>query len=299
MGANVSSQTIDSVSTTTNNVLNSVLTNMVNSSTAGSYSNQEIYINVSDSNCRTVYAVQKASNKLSALSQMSSETLTNLSNELKNKITKDIEQAAKQENTGLNLGQVNTSVMDQAVSSYLSNNIKNIVSTSISNIISNTSSSTQKITIYAKNMPNCDEISADQDIIIEQISNSIASNIVTNTLKNVADNEDVQKLSQKSDQKNAGLSLMFGVILLLIVGICIYFGKTAMSYIIPILMIAVGYGIFYFSSTKQKITMAVLIIIEILLFMFELYCIFSKPTIPNMANIPIPSEIQGTISIKK
>ena len=89
---------------------------------------------------------------------------------------------------------------------------------------------------------------------------------------------------------------MGGVILLLIVGVFVFFGKTIIKYIIPILMILVGYGIYYYASTKQKITMAVLIIIEILLFMFELYCIFSKPTIPNLPKMP--TEIQGNITLK-
>jgi len=304
MGANVSSQTVNSVSTTTNSVLNKLLTKMVNSSTSKSYSNQEIVFNLENSTCRNIIGTQKASNKLSALSQMTSQNLSDLSNTLKNSIVKDLTQSAKQANTGLNLGQVNTDIMDQVVSDYLNNNIKNEISTSISNIISNTTKSSQKIIINAKNMPKCDNAIADQDVIIEQISSNFATNIVKNTLTNVAENEDVQKLSQESDQKNAGISLFGGIILLVVIGVCMFFFKTIMKYIIPIFMLLVGYGIYYFQSTKQTYTMVAMIIIEVLLFIFEIYCIITAPKLPDMTNFPtmtnlpkMPSAVD--ISIKK
>jgi hypothetical protein len=274
---------------------------MVNSSTSKSYSNQEIVFNLENSTCRNIIGTQKASNKLSALSQMSSQTLSDLSNALKNSIDKDIAESAKQANTGLNLGQVNTDIMDQVVSDYLNNNIKNEISTSISNIISNTTKSSQKIIINAKNMPKCDNAIADQDMIIEQISSNFATNIVKNALTNVAENEDVQKLKQESDQKNAGISLFGGLILLLIIGVCMFFWKTVMKYIIPIIMILVGYGIYYFQSIDQKYSMYAMIIIEVLLFIFEIYCIMTSRKMPATSNLPampkIPKEVN--ISIKK
>ena len=307
MGGNVSSQTIESVSRTTNEVLNNVLTSMVNSSSSSSYSNQSIYINVDGAKCDTINARLISSNKLSALSQMSSQDLTNLSNTLLNKVTADIEQAAKQANTGLNLGQVNVGVLNTRVDDYLKNNITNNIKTSIANSFVSTTSSDQNIYISAKNL-TCKVLDASADQVIQLISTNIAKNIVENTIDNVAKNEDVQKLKQTIDQKNAGISLGFGLILLAIVAVFIFFGKTIMKYIIPILMIAVGYGIYYFYSVKQTITMAIFICIEIILLMLELYCIFSKPALPTLPNLPtlpkiaissdVEGNIQGTISLK-
>jgi len=307
MGANVSSQTVTSVSSTTNTVLNKLLTSMINSSTSGSYSNQDIFLDLENANCKNIYIFQTATNELSALSQLTSQNLNDLSNELKNSISKDIAQAAKQENTGLNLGQVNASVLDQVVSDYLDNNIKNEISTSISNIISNTTRSDQKITIYARNLPYCDSLKAGQSAVIKQISSSFAQNIVENTLKNVATNADVVKLKQESDQKNAGISLFGGIILLVVIGVFVFFFKTIMKYIIPIFMLLVGYGIYYFQSTNQTYSMIAMIIIEVLLFILEIYCIVTArnlpnlpkmPNLPNLPNLPkMPNAID--ISIKK
>jgi len=163
------------------------------------------------------------------------------------------------------------------------NNIENIISTEISNVISNTTSSSQVIKIKARNL-ECTNLNITQDAIIEQVSSNIANTIVSNTLKNVASNEDVQKLSQKSDQLNAGLSLFGGIFILIIIGGFVLFAKKIMQYILPIIIIGLGIYIYYVSKTNQPITMYVLIALEIILFGIWLYCLFSKSPVDQIGS---------------
>lgn len=270
MGGNLSSQKITSISNTTNKVINNVVNKMITSASSNTYIGQKMFVDISHAKCGKVFIEQEADTKLSAISQMTDTNINDIANELKNSVSKDLSQSARQENTGLNLGQANAAIFDIVVKDYMDNQVVNDVTTEIRKVISNTSSNQQEMTIYARYL-NCDEFHAKQSSAIEMIANNITQTMIDNIMKNIESNEDIQKISQSVDQKNAGITLFSGLFVLIILGGMIMFAKTLMKYILPILII-VGAGLIYFySTTNQKKTLYVIIGLETILVIMWLY----------------------------
>ena len=297
MGANVSTQNIESMTKQINTALTEVSTTVSNTSQSTNSSIQSVHLDLTGSkNCRAQIS-QTSNSNLSAMSQFSSEISNDVANQLKNKLNEEIAQIVKQKNEGINFGQTNIANLKTISDTYVENNIQNIIKTQINNVISNTNSAEQEVVVYARNM-ECDSkdpsIIIDQKIVIEQISSNIANTLVKNAIKNVAENDVAKKITQTSDQTNAGLTFG-GMIFLLIAAAAFtfFFGYKIMCYIIPIFIAVVAYGIYYYSQTNLKITLGVLIVCEIILICLELYFIYKAVRGTGNSNlIPIPKSIQ-------
>ena len=295
MGANISTQNIESMTKQINKTLTDVSTTQSNTSQSTNSSKQSVFLDLSYSkNCKAKIS-QISNSNLSAMSQFSSEISNEVANQLKNKLNEEIAQIVKQKNEGINFGQTNIANLKTISDTYVENNIQNIIKTQINNVISNTNSAEQEVVVYARNM-ECDSkdpsIIIDQKIVIEQISSNIANTLVKNAIKNVAENDVAKKITQTSDQTNAGLTFG-GMIFLLIAAAAFtfFFGYKIMCYIIPIFIAVVAYGIYYYSQTNLKITLGVLIVCEIILICLELYFIYKA--VRGTGNlIPIPKSIQ-------
>ena len=297
MGNNISNQNIESMTKTINKTLTDVSTTQNNTSQSTNSSKQSVHLDLTGSkNCRAQIS-QTSNSNLSAMSQFSSEISNEVANQLKNKLNEEIAQIVKQKNEGINFGQTNVANLRTISDTYVENNIQNIIKTQINNVISNTNSAEQEVVVYARNM-ECDSkdpsIIIDQKIVIEQISSNIANTLVKNAITNVAENDVAKKITQTSDQTNAGLTFG-GMIFLLIAAAAFtfFFGYKIMCYIIPIFIAVVAYGIYYYSQTNLKITLGVLIVCEIILICLELYFIYKAVRGSGNSNlIPIPKSIQ-------
>ena len=226
MGANVSSQKTKSVSKTINNILNSVTTDISTTTSNSASSEQKMQVHLIETQCDVINLIQVMSNKLSVLTNLSDEQSNELATQVKNAVKKDIQQAAQLENSGLNLGQANSSKMETDIETYLENEVKNVVKTSINKSIITTSSGKQEIEFKAKKS-QCKNLNISQEMVMEQISQNIASTLVENSLKTVAENEDIQKLKQTAKLKNAGIAGC-GSIFMIVILVAAFFGLNMM-----------------------------------------------------------------------
>ena len=295
MGANISTQNIESMTKQINKTLTDVSTTQSNTSQSTNSSKQSVFLDLSYSkNCKAKIS-QISNSNLSAMSQFSSEISNEVANQLKNKLNEEIAQIVKQKNEGINFGQTNVSDLRAISDTYVENNMQTIIKAQINNLISNTNSVEQNVFIKARNMecdPKDPSIVIDQKAVIEQISSNIANTLVKNAIKNVAENDVAKKITQTSDQTNAGLTFG-GMIFLLIAAAAFtfFFGYKIMCYIIPIFIAVVAYGIYYYSQTNLKLTLGVLIVCEIILICLELYFIYKAVT-GNKKVTPMPKSIQ-------
>lgn len=296
MGANVSTQSVKSVSKLVNNVLNDISSEISMETTSTSSSKQYMKIVLRGLNCDNINSSQGMSNKLVALSKLNSTQLNDIESKLKNKVSKEIQLLAKQKNSGLNLGQMNVSTMNTLIDNYVANNISNVIKTKISNSIKNTTDGEQIMEIDARGI-KCKNFVSSQEMVIEQLSTNIAETLVSNTMKTVAENEDLQKVTLKADQENAGLTMGFGIVILIVVLGLIYMARTLMKYVIPILMLACIYPIWYYYDKEQYYTCAAFITLLVLLTCLEIYVLFSNPmsAIPQLPK-KFPSKITVTAS---
>ena len=297
MGANISTQNIESMTKQINNSLTKVIQKVNTTISSSTMSDQTISLDMRESvNC-SPQIHQKSKTTFTSLSQLSSEISNDVATEMKNKLKEELAQIVKQKNEGINFGQTNVSALNTVSNTFLENNIESIIETEITNLVSNTSVSKQAIIINARGMqcnPTGPPFIIDQENLIEQISSNIANTLVKNAIKNVAENDVAKKITQTSDQTNAGLTFG-GMIFLLIAAAAFtfFFGYKIMCYIIPIFIAVVAYGIYYYSQTNLKITLGVLIVCEIILICLELYFIYKAVRGTGNSNlIPIPKTIQ-------
>lgn len=218
MGANVSNQTSEQMSSIINSVMTEAITNISREQTNITENIQNIIFSIiAKGDVKNVSIEQDAKASIYILSTMSDKIANSFDTEIQNKLTNAITQALKQQNKGINFGQVNASNQQQIIKQYIQNNIKNIIKTSISSKVSNVSRTKQgmNINIVARNVSN---ITISQKMMIEAISKSAADTIVDNTVKNKATNEASASGSQSVSQINAGITLFGGLIFLLIIG---------------------------------------------------------------------------------
>jgi hypothetical protein len=305
MGANVSTQNIESMTETINKTLTDVSNNFSTILENNNVSKQEMELYIGESIGCSFQLTQNSKNNLQAMSNFSNEISNDVANKLTNTLRQQLEQIVKQKNEGINFGQTNVSALNTISDDTLTNDIKNIINTSITSQISNTAESGQtiKITIGKLSCPENNSLFiVTQEMIIEQISDNIANNLVKNTLSNDAVNDAVKTIKQTSEQKNAMLSFGGMIIILILAAVFTYlFGYKIMCYIIPIFIAVVAYGIFYYSQTNLKITLGVLIACEVILVCLELYFIYKAMTtknkvIPSIKIPDLPSLPSVTIS---
>lgn len=218
MGANVSNQTSEQMSSIINSVINESITNISREQTNITENVQNISFSIiAKGDVKNVSINQNAKASIYILSSMSDKIASSFDTEIQNKLTNSITQALKQQNKGINFGQVNASNQQQVIKQYIQNNIKNIIKTSISSKVSNISKTKQgmNINIVARNVS---DITISQNMLVDAISKQAADTIVNNTVKNKATNEASASGSQSVSQINAGITLFGGLILLLIIG---------------------------------------------------------------------------------
>jgi hypothetical protein len=290
MGVNQSVQISDSISKTVNNTLTEVVNNMKTTSRTDTFVKQTAYVNLKHIHgCKNIDIQQISSIDVSALTQMTDETKNDLATKLANNVSDQISQVLAQKNSGLNLGQINSGYIKSEVQKYLTNNINNIVKTSMEKSIVQTTGTEQKVYINVEDATDCENLNAIQGASISIVANAITKSIADNVVKSSAVNDATTKVSQESDQKNAGLSFGVGFLLILFLGVfCLFKGLLAkiVAFIVPILMGVVGYYIHttlqYNNSKddkqKHKLTLYSLIALEVLLFMVWMFSIYKSFT---------------------
>lgn len=273
MGANVSTQSIKNTSQSINNVLNSFTTQISTESNSSSTGKQLMQVELNNVNCKKMVFSQVLGNRLQVLNKLNTQQLNKVSAQLKNAVKKDIEQAAAQTNSGLNLGQANVSSMNQTIDTYLENNIKNVVNSTISTTFSTTTKGEQIVKFNGKNM-NCNNLNISQEMVIEQMSTNISKNLLKNSLDAVASNKDILKAKQKAVQKNVGLSLGFGIIFIMIAIAGMFFFNKILMYIIPIGIIISIILIVYYKSKNLIAPMIMSIVVLIILIIIQFMSIY-------------------------
>lgn len=230
MGANTSVQNIDSLTKSVNTALTSISATVDNNSSSNQMSNQRMSLNLSNikgcsPNIQQIVTMS-AANVLNAKSNVAAE----LKNQLQNVIEKQIDNATEQINKDLNIGQLNTSIQRTNSKSETINNLKNIIETGIENSVTTNQNNVQVMDIIAKDVkcgPN-GLFKVTQKMVMDTISKNIAENIVNTTISNSLSNEVKELLSNESKQKNIGLNIAFGFILVVLIGV---FGVGIFMYI--------------------------------------------------------------------
>jgi len=269
MGANVSSQTNEAITKNINNVINEFSTNIEQNQSSNVDIKQYMDIEFSGSViCDNVTVRQVASGKLSSLSQLNSDQKTQLAADISNQIKAKLEQAVAQKNSGLNLGQANVSNQRNIINNYIEHNIKNILETNIKSSTRTDTKGNQTMIFRPRNKFECTNLDLSQELAIEQISQNMTKSLVEGATSAVLKNKTIAEAKQKATQTNAGLSLGFGMIILVILGILFFFFKSLLKYIIPIAIVVTLVVIVYMhmqtgTNVPALVILYVLLAIEI------------------------------------
>lgn len=269
MGANVSSQTNEAITKNINNVINEFSTNIEQNQSSNVDIKQYMDIEFSGSViCDNVTVRQVASGKLSSLSQLNSDQKTQLAADISNQIKAKLEQAVAQKNSGLNLGQANVSNQRNIINNYIEHNIKNILETNIKSSTRTDTKGNQTMIFRPRNKFECTNLDLSQELAIEQISQNMTKSLVEGATSAVLKNKTIAEAKQKATQTNAGLSLGFGMIILVILGILFFFFKSLLKYIIPIAIVVTLVVILYMhmqtgTNVPALVILYVLLAIEI------------------------------------
>jgi hypothetical protein len=242
MGANVSNQSAKALTTIINKNLTEIVSNARTETGSQAVVKQTINLwmeGVDMKKC-PVTVDQLADINTSTLQQTNNQMVAELANRIKNDVSADLKQKLTQANDGLNLGAANVGNVQSKVETYLENNMHNIIRTGIENIMQNDAKTDQEVWIIAKNV-TCTEggFVINQKSLIQLISENVANTIVKNVVENVAVAEVKAAIVNDVSQKNTGLSLSFGgIIIVVIVGGFIAF-KTMMPPVGLIIKIAI------------------------------------------------------------
>jgi hypothetical protein len=244
MGANASSTYMSVVNETMTNVSTQVLTDVANKTSAHQQTSQIIKVFVGpggELNCGmgNLTLTQKASNAITALGTLDSSQIANLSNDIQNKFSSELASKIAQKNTGLNLGQLNVSDVNQKISNIVRTNINTVVKTTLSNSVTvdSTTRQVQSFNIYGKvNAGGCD---FNQESTTKLVASNITKNINNLIQNNTAVTDAFNKADSVVSQTNTGLSLMGIFLVLLIIGAMFFIGggQAVTKYAVPIGMI--------------------------------------------------------------
>ena len=233
MGVNTSVQSIDSISSVTNNVMNEIATQINNNVSSYTRSNQVMNVNINNSNIAcSVNLTQQAQMSVSTMLENSTKLSNDLASKLDAKIKEELLNKLKQTNEDLNLGQVNTGVLDSKSESYLTQNLTTLIKTGITNSVTTDVYGTQYLNFSISNSnitcPPGGAINITQSMAIDQISKNVATIIVDNVIKNVLSGGIDKVIDQKEEQLNKGIDVfaMFTVFIIIAV-----FGLGGFAYL--------------------------------------------------------------------
>jgi hypothetical protein len=222
MGVNTSVQSAESLTHTINRSLTKITTEIENSSNSIQKANQVMAINLSNVTGCNLLANQTASVSANIVLENSSELSTKMSNELMNSVKKEIAFQSEQVNEDLNIGQLNTSIMNQKSMTYIENNLETLINTGIKNSVTIGQDGRQEMKFNMSNYscPNKGGlIEFNQNMMMETISKNISKNIVDNVIKNGITNIIDEKAHLKAKQANKGIDIfaMFTVFIVIVV----------------------------------------------------------------------------------
>lgn len=198
--------------------------------------------------CETGFKVgQTAEINMKSVQEILSKSSTSNQTDIDTAIDNAMSTALTQSNSGINLGQLNSSNTVQ----NLKNIIKTNINASISNIISNQqvsfSNQNQDITINNTGIIKGKACEITQEGVISIVATQIADNILSTTNFNDIANKTDNDLDSTVSQKNEGIGFGFilAIIIFLIIAYVIF--KTGLTYgaillaIIGVLLIIFGY----------------------------------------------------------
>ena len=233
MGVNTSVQSIDSISSVTNNVMNEIATQINNNVSSYTRSNQVMNVSINNSNIAcSVNLTQQAQMSVSTMLQNSTKLSNDLASKLDAKIKEELSNKLTQTNEDLNLGQMNTGVLDTKSESYITQNLTTLIKTGITNSVTTDVQGTQYLNFSISNSnitcPPGGAINITQSMAIDQISKNISTNIVDNVVRNVVSSDLSKVIEQKAEQLNKGIDIfaMFTVFIIIAV-----FGLGGFAYL--------------------------------------------------------------------
>ena len=234
MGANISSQTMTSVSTIVNTGLNKVISDISTDIHNTTISTQRVDVELNDAVVNGTLSIHQSSYmSVRAMSQIKGKYATNMTNDIKAAIVKKLQSAAEQKNEGINVGQINTSIQDQKIKTHVHTELENIIETTVANVITNDVSADNTIFVRANRLRLDGNMVITQEHIVTNISNSIAKTLIDNTLSNKSKITELADMSQKASQVNMGISFSFiGLIILVLVVLFLFGFRVFMKYIL-------------------------------------------------------------------
>ena len=233
MGANISVQSIDSISSVTNNVMNEIATQINNNVSSYTKSNQVMNVSINNSNIAcSVNLTQQAQMSVSTLLENSSKLSNDLASKLDAKIKEELSNKLKQTNEDLNLGQVNTASLNTKSTTYITQNLTTLIKTGITNSVTTDAQGNQYLNFNISNSnitcPPGGAINITQSMAIDQISKNISKNIVENVIKNVVSGGIDKVIEQKAEQLNKGIDVFAMFTVFIIVAV---FGLGGFAYL--------------------------------------------------------------------
>lgn len=265
MGANVSQNYMNNVQSSFTNVITNVLDSYMQSTNSSTSIQQTFnFINEKDANVYCdMNVTQFVSSNQNITSILDSQTQNAISDELTTKLTDKLAALTQQQNSGLNLAQLNDNQNYVTAKNFIANNIQTTLSSVIQDTMNVNTGVAQQINIH--NYGNIgtpgQTCNFTQSTISQIIASQTASVLIKNAVKNHVVNVGSSDVSLTTDQSNVGLSL-FGIIgvlvaIVLVIGGMMYFGgETVKRYIIPIGIIAliVLLALIGYFSYKKEMT---------------------------------------------
>lgn len=225
MGTNVSVQESKSFSSTVNNVLTSIATDVKSYTSSSQNASQTMAMNISGvRNCNLL-----ASQKIHLISNIMLENSTELANkmtsELKAAVKKEIKMQAEQANKKFNIGQANVSSIIAKSDNYIENNLTNAIQTGIENSVETNQDGEQEMRFNVSDYscPPGGQLVFDQSLLMEAVSKNITKNIVNNAVKSLSTAELDEEIDLAIKQINEGIDMAtifiaIAVILAVLVG---------------------------------------------------------------------------------
>ena len=234
MGANISSQTMTSVSTIVNTGLNKVISDIKTDIINTTVSTQRVDVELNDAVVNGTISINQSSHmSVRAMSKIEGDYANDMKNDIQATIVKKLQQAAEQKNEGINLGQINTSIQNQKIETYVHSELKNIIETTVANVINNDVSADNTIWVRANRLRLDGNLIITQEHIMTNISANVAKTLIDNTLSNKSKITELADMSQKASQFNMGLSFGFiGLIILVLVVLFLCGFRVFLKYIL-------------------------------------------------------------------
>lgn len=221
MGANTSVQSVDTITKSVNNVLTQVSTQMENETESQQEVHQIMAMNISGASGCSVLANQEASVTANIVLNNSTEIANKMTNDLMTSIKKEIANQVSQVNEDLNLGQMNTSVMNTNSQTYVENNLSTLIETGIKNSVRIGQKGIQEMYFNISDI-TCGPtgmLEFNQKMLMETISKNISKNIVNNTIKNALTTDIKEKIDQRAEQANKGIDIFAMFTVFVIIGV--------------------------------------------------------------------------------